>query len=156
RGTEPGIERLQRVDEPYVEGPPEPLRRVTPVVPERRQHAAETSGVVDQVLAACPGVGLTKVEPVGIEERSILDVQRKLEKMLRAGRTERLGGAAAISDRLVVADAGIVRVTCLLQRAKGLLVAEQPVHPDADRGLAGHRGESLQLGAPLLRAVPGI
>src|SRR5262249_51287940 len=107
-------------------------RRMAAVVPQDGEGATVTAHVLDEALAAGPRLGLRQVEPGGIEQRPVLDVQRELEQGRRAAGTKRLGRAVQIPDRLVVAETGVPGEAGLLEHARRLLVAAQPVqaHPD--------------------------
>ena len=120
------------MDEADIKAAPETLGRVTSVVPKNREYAADLSGMVDQVLTAFPGFRARQVKPMRIEQCAILNVQGELEECPRTRGTKDLGGSAAIPDGLVVADARIVIVPGLFQNAECVLVAQQPVRPDAD------------------------
>src|SRR5437879_13769704 len=77
--AEPSIKRSQRLNEPDIEVAPKPLRPMTSVVPENREHASKPSGIVDQVSTAFPSFLLGPVEPLMVEQRSILNVPGELE-----------------------------------------------------------------------------
>src|SRR2546425_10757 len=140
--TEPSIKGSQRFNKPDIEVAPKPLRPMTSVVPENREHTSKLSGIVNQVSTAFPSFWLRQVKSLRIEQRPILNVHGELEECPRAQWTKCLGCSAAVPDGLVVSDARIVSVTCFLQDTKCVLVAQQPVHPDTNPGLAGDRGDS--------------
>src|SRR2546422_214005 len=72
--AEPSIKGSQRLNEPDIEVAPKPLRPMTPVMPENRQHATKLSCVANQGRAAFPGLRLGQIKPFGIEHRTILDM----------------------------------------------------------------------------------
>src|SRR5439155_7086419 len=124
----------QGVNQSDIEVAPEPLRPMTPVVPEEREDACEPCRIVNQVSTAFPGFRLGQVKPLRIEQRSILNVHGELEECPLARRTKNRACSTAVADGLVVAHAGIVGVTRVLQDTSCPLVAQQPVHTDADLG----------------------
>src|SRR5881296_181339 len=130
--TEPSIKGSQRLYEPDIEVAPKPLRPMTSVVPENREHTSKLSDIVNQVSTTFPSLRLSQIKPMRIEQRSILNVHGELEEGLRAHRAKRLGCSAAVPDGLVVPHAGIISVTCFIQDTKCVLVAQQPMHPDTD------------------------
>ena len=154
--AEPSIKGSQLLNEPQIKVAPKPLRPMTSVVPENRERAPRLSGMVNQGSTVCPSFWLGQVQRPRKEQRSILNVKGELEQCLRPQRPKRLRCPIAVPDGLVVADARIVSVSRVVQDTSCVFVAQQPVYPDADPRLAGHRSDSRQLVAPFLHAMPGI
>src|SRR5439155_23192850 len=117
---------------------PTSLRSVTSVMPESRENTPQPGGIFNQLSATLLRLTLRYIEPLGIEKRPILDVQRQLQKRFRTEWTEHLRCPAAIPDGLVVPFRGIVIITGLVQNRSRVSIAQQPVHADADSGLSGN------------------
>ena len=143
-------------DEPDVEIAPEPFRSGASVVPENCEHAPERPGMSDQCIATLPRLAMGQVESVTVEQSPILNMQRKLEKLPRSRWSKNLSGSGPVADRLVISDCRVVRETSVLEYAKRILIEQQPMHPNADVGIPADLGDSSQLVAPLVRAVPGV
>src|SRR6185312_14667830 len=65
---EPGIERLQFVDQSHIKVSPEPFGSVTSVVPKDRQHAAICPRPTDKDITHLPCFVLRQIKPLGIKE----------------------------------------------------------------------------------------
>src|SRR5947208_2834285 len=127
---------------------------MTSVVPQDREDAATAYRVGHQLAATVLGFRFGQVQAPREEQRAVLDVQRELEQCSSAEWTEYLRRSGAESDRLVEPDARIVRVAGLLQHARRVGIAQQPVHPDAGSRLTGDGGDPRTLVAAFLGAVP--
>ncbi len=66
--------RLQTLKKPDVKVTPIPLRSMASVVPKERKDATEFGGVVDERSTMLFCLGFRKVEPIRIEQRTILDM----------------------------------------------------------------------------------
>src|SRR3989449_3984026 len=85
--AEPCIKGSQRLNEPDIEVAPKPLRSMTSVVPENRQHPPKLFGIVDQAFTAFPSFRLGQIKPLRVEQRSILNVrseERRVGKECRS------------------------------------------------------------------------
>src|SRR5881392_353559 len=101
-------------------------------MPENSKYAAELPGVFNQAPAAPFSFKLGQVQPVMVEQRPILNVQRELEECPRAEWAKHLRGSVAVPDSLVVPRGGIVGVTALIEGGGRIRIVQQPVHPDAN------------------------
>src|SRR5207244_11062163 len=124
--AEPRVERPERVNQIEIKIAPKPFGSVATVVPKHREHTAEPSRVFNQSVAPAACVRFREVQSVGVEQRAVLNVQRELEKRgARTQRTKHLRRTVSVSNGLVIAKAGIVRVPCRLEDRRCVSVPQQ-------------------------------
>src|SRR5436309_14357698 len=73
--TEPSIKGSQRLYEPDIEVAPKPLRPMTSVVPENREHISKLSDIVNHVATTVPILRLRQNKPMSLGQRLILNAQ---------------------------------------------------------------------------------
>src|SRR5262249_42970875 len=135
---------------------PKPFGRQAAVVPVYRQNTAETRGGIQYLLEDGGGGARGKLEPRGVEERGVHDVQRQFQQLRGAQWPVYLRRSCAIANGFVVTHSGIVRGAGLFEGDGRVLVEVQPVHPYAGLYRPGQLSNLLQLNASARTVGPCV
>src|SRR5688500_16339128 len=129
---------------------------MAPIVPQDREDTTKPPRILDHLLASIPSLLLGKIEVLRVKERPVLNVQGEFQEDPRVEGTKDLPGSSLVTNRLVVADGRIVRVTSPFQSLRGAVVSEQPVHANTQRILLNDRRDPGRLLTPSFRTMPGV
>src|SRR5262245_43601425 len=125
-------------------------------MPIDSQDTAIANAIIQERCQPCRGFIFGEVEVIRVEQRSIHDMEGKLQKTIGTERLEDLAGARTITYCFVVTHSGIIREVSLLQNSRRFLISVKPVHSHSCGSGGRHLRNAFRFFERLRPVVPSI